>query len=73
MAIARNGGLYLYYAFTYLTLEQMYECRFNPASPFVSCSAKELICPTLDAATQLAGFEYRVDTSYEYYLNNWFV
>jgi MFS family permease len=31
----------------------------------------DTICPSL--ASGLQGFEYKVDTSYEYYLNNWYV
>ena len=31
MCLALNGGNYLYYAFAYLTLEQKYECRFDPS------------------------------------------
>ena len=71
MCLALNGGNYLYYAFAYLTLEQKYECRFDPSEAFQACSADEVICPALESGAQ--GFEYRVDTSYEFYLDNWFV
>ena len=71
MCLMRTGGLYLYYGFAYLTLEQMYECRNDPDAPFTSCAAETDICPKLESGdTQI---EYRVDTSYEYYLHNWFV
>ena len=71
MSFMRTGGLYMYYAFAYLTLEQMYECRSDKDQPFASCSAKNDICPQLEKGDKQ--IEYRVDTSYEYYLDNWFV
>ena len=37
----------------------------------MTCSAEEVICPALEANNSL--IEYRVDESYDYYLNNWFV
>ena len=37
----------------------------------MTCSADEVICPALEANNSL--IEYRVDESYDYYLNNWFV
>ena len=75
MMITRNGGNYMYYAFAYLTMEQMYECKFGDSAGFESCSAEEDICPVLDGTDPLAkqDLEYRVDKSYDYYLNNWYV
>ena len=70
--MAKNGGLYPYYAFAYMTLEQMYECRFDSHSPFTSCQAEIDICPVL-ASGNATSLEYQVDTSYAYYLNNWYV
>lgn len=31
-----------------------------------------MICPTLEQEPSLSNFEYRVDTSYEYYIDNWY-
>ena len=31
-----------------------------------------MICPTLEQQNSPAGFEYRVDKSYDYYLENWY-
>jgi hypothetical protein len=72
MILARNGGLYPYYAFAFLTLEQAYKCRYDSSSPFSPCQAEAEICPVL-ASGQATSLEYQVDTSYEYYLNNWYV
>ena len=71
MTAARNSGNFLYYAFAYLTLEQMFECRIDPSQPFATCSAEEVICPILKG-DQASMLEYRVDTSYKYYLDNWY-
>ena len=37
----------------------------------MTCSAEEQICPALESGTP--GFEYKVDTTYDYYINNWYV
>lgn len=71
LTIARNAGNYMYYGFAYLTMEQMYLCRFDPSQPFESCSAEEVICPALSRGDE--NLQYEVDQSYEYYLNNWYV
>ena len=60
----------MYYGFAYLTMEQMYKCQYASDGPFVTCSAENDICPALASDEAI---EYRVDTSYEYYLNNWYV
>ena len=70
LVLARNGGNFMYYGFAYLTMEQMYQCRSSPNLPYSTCSAENDICPSLDSDSPL---DYRVDTSYEYYLNNWYV
>jgi len=71
LIIAKNGGIYFYYAFAFLTLEQMYQCRYDTSSPFTSCQAETDICPVL-ASGLPTSLEYQVDTSYAYYLNNWY-
>ena len=50
LTIARNAGNYMYYGFAYLTMEQMYRCRFSPDDPFTSCEAESVICPALGEA-----------------------
>ena len=50
----------------------MYECRQGDSGPFTSCEAETDICPVLASGID-SQLEYRVDTSYEYYLNNWYV
>ena len=54
-----------------MVLEQFFLCRFGPDEDFRSCSAEEEICPALES--DINGFEYKVDTTYEYYINNWYV
>ena len=71
LTLARNGGNWMYYGFAYLTMEQMYKCQFEAGGPFVSCSAEEQICPALAREEGLV--QYQVDTTYEYYLDNWYV
>lgn len=70
LTIARNGGNYMYYGFAYLTMEQMYTCQAAADKPYMTCSAEEDICPSLATDQPLS---YRVDDSYLYYLNNWYV
>ena len=65
VCIARNANNYLYYPYAYLVLAQQYVCEDNPGQ-FSSCT-KEEIC-----LADVRPF-YKVDTSYEYYLNNWIV
>ena len=71
LTLARNGGNWIYYGFVFLTMEQMYLCRFDENDPFQSCSAEEQICPAIEDGIE--SMEYKVDTSYAYYLNNWYV
>ena len=71
LTISRNSGNFIYYGFAYLVLEQFYQCRYGPHDEFMSCSAEEEICPALEE--NVPGFQYQVDTTYEYYINNWYV
>lgn len=48
----------------------MYVCSFDGGSSYATCQAETDICPALEAGSSV---DYRVDTSYEYYLNNWYV
>ena len=68
IAILRNAGSGLYYLFAYLTLPQLYECRADPTLDYTTCSAAEDICPAIQQGSMV---DFRVDTSYEYYLENW--
>ena len=40
----------------------------EPDAEFSSCDADEVICPALENGIFI---EYKVDKSYEYYLENW--
>ena len=65
VCIARNANNYIYYPYAYLVLEQHYLCE-NESGEFLSCTREE-ICEGENLPN------YKVDTSYEYYLDNWFV
>ena len=69
LCLSRNSGNYLYYCFAYLTLEQMFECKAVDGQ-FEACTASEQICPARALGTDL---EFRVDNSYEYHLQNWYL
>lgn len=68
MPLLRNSGSSMIYIFAYLVLPQKYLCRTDPEGSFESCEADTVICPALAEGSFI---EYHVDTSYEYYLNNW--
>lgn len=38
LTIVRNSGMYIYYGFGYLTLEQTYMCRSDSRSTFEQCT-----------------------------------
>ena len=74
-AVTRVSGQIFAYNFAFLVLKQNYLCSQPTAfNGYESCSV-EYIC----AARQTAGengnlpFSYIVDTSYDYYLNNWYI
>ena len=69
-AVCRNSGTYVYYPFAYLVLEQQYLCRVGIGGQFAPCP-NEYICSNKENMTY--GEDYTVDTSYEYYLKNWFL
>ena len=66
LAMLRFAGNWLFYLYVYLTLPQEYECKVG--DEWVSCGAEDTICP---AREQGQPVEYRVDTSYQYYMKNW--
>jgi len=70
LCVLRNSGLAFIYMFGLLTMKQQFLCRTNSTDEFAQCSAEETICPRLNQGQFV---EYKVDTSYEYYLNNWYV
>ena len=70
LALTRNSGDFPYYCFAYMTLGQLYLCRYDSSEPFSTCSTETDICPALANGTPI---EFKVDTSYEYYLDNWYV
>ena len=68
-AVARNAGTYMYYPFSYLVLEQFFLCDNNKTGIEESCTASD-IC--LAKETDPSFSNYRVDTSYQYYMENWY-
>jgi hypothetical protein len=78
-SVARNSGMFLYYPFAYLVLEQQFLCReptpggFTSKPTWETCSA-EAICGAREARPWLEfGEDYKVDTSYEFYIENWYI
>ena len=70
-SVARNAGTYMYYPFAYLVLEQYFFCNFNgTADGYEQCTAKE-IC--LQREVDPLFNDFKVDTSYQYYIKNWFL
>ena len=68
--VARNAGTYMYYPFAYLVLEQKFLCYDDGLSTGRECSSTE-ICASRDANPLYNAYE--VDTSYQYYIKNWFL
>ena len=58
----RNSGSVFVYMFAMLVMEQKYEC-LQAGGEYASCSTDEICEDRL---------KYRVDTNYEYYLENWY-
>lgn len=67
--LVRQSGAFLIYGFPYLTLTQEYLCRTSREGDFMSCSAQTDICPAIEADSFV---EYKVDSSYEFYFENWY-
>jgi len=75
--VARSAGTYFYYPFAFLVLEQQFLCAVYPgssdatsATSYAECSAAE-ICHLQD--TDPSYNDFKVDTNYKYYLDNWFI
>jgi hypothetical protein len=60
LTVMRNGGNYLYYGFSFLTMEQSYLCRSETSQDWESCSN---VC--------IEGVEFVADTSSPDYVENW--
>ena len=69
-AINRNAGSYLYYPIAYLVLEQKYVCTNQLDGVYTSCTNEEICLAKDDPFSTLF---YKVDTRYDYYLENWYV
>ena len=71
-AVFRNTGNYMYYTFAYLVLEQKFLCR-DPNGwgepEFESCPVSDICEARDDPDSEL---QFKVDTSYEYYFENWY-
>ena len=63
--LARNSGDFLFIGFGFLTLAQRYVCLSEDDGSYKQCSI-ESVCQGRDH-----GLRYRVDTSYEDYVENW--
>jgi MFS family permease len=63
LSVVRNSGIAFVYMFGILTMEQQYECIKEGQSDYSQCLSSE-ICAN--------DFDYRIDKTYEYYLENWF-
>jgi MFS family permease len=68
LMISRNSGMYIYYAFSYHVLPQHFLCMQDDAT-YASCSV-ESIC---SARQNDVALDYKVDTSYQYYIDNWYL
>ena len=73
-SISRNCGAFFAYCYAYLILKQMYVCSptGESTSEVYSTCLVEDICAARESGQPL-DFTYKVDTSYEYYMNNWYV
>ena len=69
-SIARNMNNYLYYPFAYLVLEQQFLCAYSSDSEFNQCSAERICEARQESDSTLI---YKVDKSYEYYIENWYL
>ena len=67
-AIIRAGG-FASAIFAFLIYEQRFLCMDVDGTVTRECSAEE-ICAAREAGSDM---EYKVDESYEYYLNNWYL
>ena len=71
-AVLRNSGNYMYYTFAYLILQQQFLCS-DPNwddSSFRVCPNSEICEARQNPSSSLL---YKVDTSYEYYFENWYI
>ena len=67
MSLLRAAGSPIVYLFAYFVLPQKYECK-GPDGTWAACTAETDICPAREAGLPI---EYRVQTEYEYFLENW--
>ena len=70
-SIARNAGTYFYYPFAYFVLKQKFLCTSDATilEEPRSCSVEDIcLARSIDPSFS----DYTVDTSYKYYLDNWY-
>jgi hypothetical protein len=65
ITIMRNSGMYMYYGFGFLTLEQSYVCVNGGSSE--TCSATSICQRQASGET----VDFRIDTSNINYISNW--
>ena len=67
LSIQRNSGMYFYYAYGFLTLEQTYLCRVNPGDSYESCDRADICSQIAEGLTP----DYMENTSSDTYIQNW--
>ena len=72
MSIVRQQGSLMRYCFSYITLEQVYLCSVNGSNNWDVCQPDqtEIIC---GKKVNDIGLESKIDTTYKYYFDNWYV
>ena len=77
-AVSRNSGAFFAYCFAYLILEQKFLCTDNSTINsngdhiWKECSAEYICGMRQNVGDGNMHFSYKVDTSYEYYIKNWY-
>ena len=70
-AISRTSGGTLVSAYAFLILPQKYECSPKNEENYASCDVQQ-VCQAIEEGPENSQIKYRLDTSYEYYVQNWY-
>ena len=70
-AISRTSGSTLVYAYAFLILPQKYECSPKNEENYASCDVEQ-VCQAIEEGPEKSQITYRLDTSYENYVQNWY-
>lgn len=68
LMVFRNSGNTFNYAFPFLLMKQLYDCRYNTTDEFMHCSTAD-ICA---AKASNIFVEYQIDTTDHNYFENWY-